>query len=321
VKRESKRLWIARLRTGALLLTAPVFIGCGARTGLDDDEAPLLDGAAGAPADEGAPETFPEEDATPDQGMPPVHVSPPVVAADCADAGATLIYVIANDSTLLSFYPPTATFHTIGQINCTQGSVPNSMAVDQDGTAYVGFTSGNVFRVSTATAGCQPTTFAPGQDGFPFTFGMAFAGSSDGGTEALYVAGADFGASSKLASIDTTTFSLHLVGVLNPPVVRPELTGTAAGDLFAFFAVGAGSAIAQVNRASAQITAQSVLTGVNQGNSYAFAIWGGDFYTFTGSLGGTLVTRFRPNDQSIVQVAMTPESIVGAGVSTCAPQM
>lgn len=319
MKRESRRLWIALLRTGALLLTTPAFIGCGARTGLYDDEGPLLDG--GAPADEGAPETFHEEDATPDQGMPPVHVSPPVVTADCADAGATLIYVIASDSTLLSFYPPTATFHTIGRINCTLDSLPNSMAVDHGGTAYVGFVSGDVFRVSTATAACQPTAFVPGQDGFPSTFGMAFVGGSDGGAEALYVAGADFGAPSKLASIDPTTFSLHVVGVLDPPVVRPELTGTAAGDLFAFFAVGAGSAIAQVDTATAKITAQSALTGVSQGSGYAFAIWGGDFYTFTGSAGGTLVTRFRPSDQSTVPLTMTPESIVGAGVSTCAPQM
>ena len=57
----------------------------------------------------------------------------------------------------------------------------------------------------------------------------------------------------------------------------------------------------------------------------AFAIWGGDFYTFTGLLtaqqGATEVTRFRPRDGSIVPVGqIVGETIVGAGVSTCAPQ-
>jgi hypothetical protein len=34
------------------------------------------------------------------------------------------------------------------------------------------------------------------------------------------------------------------------------------------------------------------------------------------------VQRFRPSDGSVVQVATTPGlTVVGAGVSTCAPQM
>jgi len=62
--------------------------------------------------------------------------------------------------------------------------------------------------------------------------------------------------------------------------------------------------------------------GPSGGGSWAFAFWGGDFYTFTAQdlNAGSVVTRFRPSDGSIVQVGHTAESIVGAGVSTCAPQ-
>jgi hypothetical protein len=68
------------------------------------------------------------------------------------------------------------------------------------------------------------------------------------------------------------------------------------------------------------VTNSSSLPGVSQGSGWAFAFWGGNFYTFTAPGGSTVVTRFDPNDGSIVQVAQTSDVIVGAGVSTCAPQ-
>jgi len=298
-------------------------VGCGARTGLSDDEGASLDDGAleDAAVEEAAPETSFVEDSSSDEDGPPVQVSPLVIAGDCPDSGATLVYLLSNDSTLVSFYPPTATFATIGPIACPTSSRPNSMAVDHSGTAYVGFLSGELFRVNTATAECQPTPFVAGQGGFTLSFGMGFSGNGDGGTETLYVASAfGDGPESTLASIDTTTFSLEVVGKFNPPVETPELTGTGAGDLFAFYAVGSGSAIGQINKTNADVTAQSMLPGVTQGSGYAFAVWGGDFYTFTAPFGETIVTRFRPSDGSIVQVATSPQVIVGAGVSTCAPQ-
>jgi hypothetical protein len=49
-----------------------------------------------------------------------------------------------------------------------------------------------------------------------------------------------------------------------------------------------------------------------------------DFYTFTAPQGrstSSVVTRYRPSDGTIVQVASTPGlTIMGAGVSTCAPE-
>ncbi|MBV9948408.1 MAG: hypothetical protein JOZ69_16270, partial [Myxococcales bacterium] len=88
---------------------------------------------------------------------------------------------------------------------------------------------------------------------------------------------------------------------------------------------GGSSAIAQIDRATAQIVGESALNGVAQGLGWAFAFWGGDFYTFTSAnaleqAAGSVVRRFRPSDRTIVAVATYPDLIVGAGVSTCAPQ-
>jgi hypothetical protein len=65
------------------------------------------------------------------------------------------------------------------------------------------------------------------------------------------------------------------------------------------------------------------LPSVFEGTGWAFGFWGGDFYTFTAPDGTTsVITRYRPSDQSIVVVGMAPFGVqlVGAGVSTCAPQ-
>ncbi len=60
------------------------------------------------------------------------------------------------------------------------------------------------------------------------------------------------------------------------------------------------------------------------GGGWAFGFWGGEFYLFTTNTTdpslSSIVTRFDPGDQSQVTVASLPETIVGAGVSTCAPQ-
>jgi hypothetical protein len=67
----------------------------------------------------------------------------------------------------------------------------------------------------------------------------------------------------------------------------------------------------------------ATLPGVDLGGAWAFAFWGGDFYLFTAPGGNgtsSLVTRYRPSDGSVTQVAMAPGvTIVGAGVSPCAP--
>jgi hypothetical protein len=208
------------------------------------------------------------------------------------------------------------------------------MAVDKTGVAYVVYNDGELFRVSTATAACQRTSFASGQRGFPSTFGMGFSQDTTDTGETLFVAsgGVNGGTVPRLASITTTNFTLRIVGNLSPAIDSPELTGTGAGDLFGFYATSGAtpcdnistgtcpdSAIGQIDKTTGRVTNQAVLFGRAQGTAWAFAFWGGDFYTFTAPTDGTIVTRFDPTDGSAAVVAQRSDRIVGAGVSTCAP--
>jgi hypothetical protein len=302
---------------------------CGARTGLEVGTSPEIDAAAGLTdlpdvLDEDVPAVFPPIDASP---------VPDVVVSNCPDAASTLIYVVTAQNELLSFYPPSAAFTRIGSVACpvAAGWQPFSMAVDRTGTAYVLFTdralaSGQIFRVSTLTAACAATAYVGGQSGIN-TFGMGFVGNPDGLTDTLYVA-ADEGTNvaSRLAKIDVRTLQMTVVGRFFPQTVAmAELSGTGDGRLFAFYTIhgATSSAVAQVDTTTAQVTANDDLVNLPQGGGWAFAFWGGDFYLFTapGGLGaGSQVTRFRPSDGSQAVVAMLPTTIVGAGVSTCAPK-
>jgi hypothetical protein len=321
------------------VVSAAFFIACGSRTGLlvpgeqgfpDGDTSPMGNDSGEMALDAG-PDATEVSDA-----LPPIDVTAPVDAFnDCPDAGATLVYVVTKQEQLLSFYPPTAQFRDIGPLSCPTsdpGATPFSMAVDRTGIAYVVYSDGELFRVSTANGHCQTTLFQSGQSGFAANFGMGFSHNNTGTGETLFVASGGPGTPS-LATIDPRTFTLRIVGNLQPAIMNAELTGTGAGDLFAFFATSSGtpcdnmatnvscidSAIAQLDKTTGRVVAQSVLKGIVQGMAWAFAFWGGDFYTFTAPGSATIVNRFNPADGSIVTVATRPDLIVGAGVSTCAP--
>jgi hypothetical protein len=336
-----------RLWPYSVLFAACAVVACGSRTGLlvpgddgpgnpgspgDDDSGSIVIGGDGGSADDRSVETMRD-------ALPPLDVTVPHDAFNnCPDAGATFVYVVTEEFELMSFYPPTAAFTAIGTLNCpltgNTAATPFSMAVDQSGIAYVVYSDGELFRVSTATAACQRTAFASGQHAFTPTFGMGFSQDTTDNGETLFVAsgGGSGGATPRLASINTTNFGLRIVGNLSPAIDSPELTGTGAGDLFGFYATSGAnpcdnittgtcpdSAIGQIDKTTGRVTNQAVLFGRAQGTAWAFAFWGGDFYTFTAPTDGTIVTRFDPTDGSAVVVAQRSDRIVGAGVSTCAP--
>jgi hypothetical protein len=316
----------------AAAVAAPA-AACGSRTGL---LAPLeVQQDASHDVIHHADAPPPEQDAGDEDALPPIDVVEPVDAFnECPDAGSTLVYLITEQYDLMSFYPPAASFRTIGAIRCPAagGATPFSMAVDRQGLAYIVYDDGELFNVSTATAACQPTPFRPGslQD-FSNTFGMGFSKDTTGPGETLFIASDEMGSQvSRLGTIDTMTFQIGVVGTFHPQINLAELTGTGAGQLFAFYPLDpanpstSDTAIGEIDKTTANIIAQSTLPGVSVGSGWAFAFWGGDFYTFTAPganpTNPSVVTRFRPSDGSITQVASTSETIVGAGVSTCAPQ-
>jgi hypothetical protein len=326
------------------LMAAGGIASCGARTALIDDQDPKGDARRGdaESVDSGRETSVVPEDAVIDtvaeDALPPIDAfkNDVVVINPCPDAAATLIYVIGTSSELYSFDPAVGTFTPIGPIDCP-GSIgsPFSMAVDREGTAYVVFSSGGLFRVSTKTAACTPTAYDPAANG-NITFGMGFVANIGDGADAgetLFVSEDRGGVETdgELATLDTSTFVLSAIGDFTPnPPGAPgaELTGTGDGRLFAFSPQQPGSSvpsfIAQIEPSSAAILGVDVLPGVVAGDGWAFGFWGGDFYTFTGPASGakgTVVNRFDPTTQVITRVAaFADDTIVGAGVSTCAPQ-
>jgi hypothetical protein len=250
-------------------------------------------------------------------------------------SGSTAIYAISNiappsglpgNGELYSFDPGTAEFKDLGVVACPSdssfNSIPASMTVDREGTAYVAFVDGNIFRVSTRTLYCEATSFAPGQVG-PDPPGLAFVANRADGGETLFLTRTD---PSALVTLDQDTLAMHEVGLFSNSVLEGvQLTGTADGRLYGLFApheIAPPAYIVQIDPASAQVLGSFSLDSVTLGAGWAVAFWGGDFYVFIAPVGPpSVVERFRPSDGSVVQVATAPAGVLiaGAGVSTCAP--
>lgn len=299
-------------------------VACGTRTGLlSDENGTLPDASLDAGKD--------VKDATRDRLADVLDDSPGFDASkpdssppnDCPDAGSTLVYLITEKGELVSFYPPSLSFKTIGTISCPSApmTTPFSMGVNRTGTAYVVFTDGRLYEVSTATAACKATAFKPGQLGFT-TFGMGYSGDNMG--ESLFVAESTFNTpqSKGLGIVDTKSFVLSFVNAFNPPIPRSELTGTGDGRLFAYWpnTQGSGAHIAQIDPKSAKVTGVDNLLIGGSNDAFAFAFWGGVFWVFTSPNGPSTVTKFDPMTLSESTATTYSGTIVGAGVSTCAPQ-
>jgi hypothetical protein len=221
-----------------------------------------------------------------------------------------------------SLYPQTGSLSLVGTIDCSAGGEPYSMAVDRNGSAYVLYSGPSaIFHVSLRTLQCTATPWVSSGGSFDL-FGMGFVGDSNGLTDTLYIA--SNGSPSTLGKLDLGTFATTTVGdlgALGPE--GPELSGTRDGRLYAFYATGGGtsSAVDQIDPSTLKHLATYNFTNLPQNMGYAFGFWGGDFYLFTQGSTGSLITRYRPSDGSQTTIATLNEMIVGAGVSTCAPQM
>jgi hypothetical protein len=318
----------------ALAAAGSFAVACGDRTGLfvTDFASPPDAGVDAAPVHDAGHDARDTLDAGITDALPTIDVVTPASDAQalvCVDSGATEIYVITEEYNLYTYDPPSHLFTFVGAIACpstTPNDTPFSMAVDRTGVADIVYQSGALFRVSTATAACASTPFQPSQQGF-LNFGMGFSGDLSPAGETLYIA-ADLlsgNTANGLASVDPS-FVVHPIGPFSgAQVVAAELTGTRAGQLFAFYSHTANgssdSYIGEIDKGTAGVIAETPLMGVNQGSAWAFAFWGGDFYMFVEpDQGFSEVWRYRPSDQSVTMVDALSNVVVGAGVSTCAPE-
>jgi hypothetical protein len=251
--------------------------------------------------------------------------------ADCSDANKQ-IYVVSQEKGLYRFAPATRAFTKIGVLACPAASTsrPFSMAVDRTGTAWVLYNDGRLYNVSTTDASCTATSFVPGQKGWR-TFGMAFVADAPGSaSESLYVSTGRWSDPTNpdsgwqaIAKIDTKSLSLSVVGDVFPSTA--ELTGTGSAKLFAFVTGDYlnPSAVTEVDRSSGAPLAPKKLDGLGDIGAFAFAFWGGKFWIFTatgtGSDRSKLTLYSHADGTSSLALPDVGFTVVGAGVSTCAP--
>ncbi|RME27867.1 MAG: hypothetical protein D6806_03880 [Deltaproteobacteria bacterium] len=267
----------------------------------------------------------------------------PCVEGQCGDPACPpetmFVYVVDDSYRLLSFNPADTAnpFRLIGNLDCPAGpswpewgggttATPFSMSVDRSGRAWVLYTSGEIFWVSTTDASCQVSPYPKGQSGYKL-FGMGFVTDSAGSdTEKLYIAGGNVDAQvmGNMAYIDPNTLSITTLGPCPQAEYGPELTGTGKGEWYGYFPGTSSSFVAKLNKQTGQIEHQWQLPRLSGTvRAWAFAHWGGKFYIFVTTYSGSYrsqVLRLDPQTGSTdTFLDNLPYIIVGAGVSTCAP--
>jgi hypothetical protein len=259
----------------------------------------------------------------------------------CTSGAGKFIYVVSDANDLYTFdptkFPSASAFTLVGPITCNTSGV-NSMAVDRDALAWVNFNDGSIARVTTtAPVTCTTTSFASGQASFTNALGMGFSVDAPGSdSETLFVSdnAGPGGTCAKatpgpgcdgkgLGTIDLTTMTLAPVGAYTGAVAgyNAELTGTGDAKLYGFFTTSPG-AYGPIDKGSGQTTspAPTSLPAVNASTGgYAFSFWGGDFYFYTAPKGNTVVTHLATATGATTASPQLAFTIVGAGVSTCAP--
>lgn len=260
---------------------------------------------------------------TPDAAPQGPLVSPPDAAVD-AEAGVELedcagenkqIYVISpSPEAIYRFDPELLTFARLGYLDCPFSGA-YSMAIDRRGVAWILFRGGVMAHVRLDDLRCSEITLL-NRPRELVGFGMGFAKDTSRTGESLFLNNRD------LFKVDPTTREISLVGPTAMPDVA-EMAGTGDGQLFGYTPYnGVIAHFDKATGASLETYRTSAINDQQTGGEYAFAQWGGDFWTFTrfNPASSASVTRFSPaTGESKVVVKDSGIRIIGAGSSTCAP--
>ncbi len=225
-------------------------------------------------------------------------------------------------------------FTRLGVPQCTAKGAPNSMSVDRTGTAWINYgDDGDIYKVNTTTMACEKTAFVSGGGiGFSPNLSLGFSSDAVGSDgETLFISdntgdardtpGVGLGA----ARLDPTSLAATKLGPTPYSGIlqgaRCELTGTGDARLFGFYTTEPAH-LAEIDKTNGTTPTPVELPNVDaHTGGYAFSFWGGSFWFYTSANSdNSLVTEYDPvANTSEVVVPDVGFTIVGAGVSTCAP--
>jgi hypothetical protein len=208
------------------------------------------------------------------------------------------------------------------------------MSVDRTGAAWINYGSdGGLYKVNTTSMACEKTAFVSGGGvGFSPNLSLGFSSDAAGSdSETLFISdntgdarntpGVGLGA----ARLDPVSLAATKLGPYPYSGIlkgaRCELTGTGDARLFGFYTTQPAH-LAEIDKTNGTTPAPVELPNVDaHTGGYAFSFWGGSFWFYTSANSDTsLVTEYDPvAGTSEVVVPDVGFTIVGAGVSTCAP--
>jgi hypothetical protein len=154
---------------------------------------------------------------------------------------------------------------------------------------------------------------------------MGFSTTTAGGdVDELYVAGGPdpttAAGNATLHKLDVGQYTATPLGNVDG---QPELTGNANAELWGFFPAASGPHIEQINKTNGTAISSSPLPASMSGQpaAWAFAFYGGDYYVFLKKMtdSSTIVYEVSSTGALVGMTSAPGRTIVGAGVSTCAP--
>ncbi len=238
------------------------------------------------------------------------------LSSEC-DLAAQHIYLLSNGGDILQF-DPSESVSSIAPLDFNLNTcfgAPFSMSVDRTGHAWILNHSGGISWVDLKTGECTDSNYQQSNI-FGLLFGMGFASdANDPMREYLYVASAADSIRESLGAIDPETGQLRVIGDIMHTGL--ELTGTSEGRLFAYSPQQ--GLVLELNTNQGEELRRWSVPQTFFPTAWAFAHWGGFLYMFVTD-GSNKILRLDPETGQTETLQENGDyTIVGAGVSTCAP--